>query len=113
MSVRGMISHVLAVAALGAMCMAQSTTEYGTQSTDQQSTDQQRMEQQNNENGAPANMNQNDTGVNETNPGVQNSVDEGAFSNNGIDTVIQRSDDRGREIENENGLTSLQQQGNN
>ena len=108
MSVRGMISHVLAVAALGAMCMAQSTTEYGTQSTDQQ-----RMEQQNNENGAPANMNQNDTGVNETNPGVQNSVDEGAFSNNGIDTGIQRSDDRGREIENENGLTSLQQQGNN
>jgi hypothetical protein len=59
MRVRQMICHTVAVAALGTMCMAQSATGSGTQSTDQQGTDQQRMEQQNNQNqnGTPSSNN--------------------------------------------------------
>ncbi len=110
MRVRQLICHTVAVAALGAMCMAQSATGYGTQSTDQQSTDQQRMEQQNNENSAPSNMNRNDNGTSRTNSGVQSSVNDGGYSNNRIDTGNNKADDRAREIENENKLTEAQQQ---
>ena len=106
MRVRQVICHTVAVVALGAMCMAQSTTGSATQSTDQQTTDQQRMEQQNNENSAPSNVNRNDSGM-------SRAGDDGASSNNGIDTGNNKADDRTREIENEKNITKSLQQGNN
>jgi hypothetical protein len=105
MRVRQVICHMVAVAALGAVCMAQSATGSGTQSTDQQSPDQQRMEQQNNENTAPSNTNGNDGDVSRTNP------DNAGSSTNNADTGDNKTNDRAREIENANKLTETLQKG--